>query len=139
MAQKIENFARFYALLKRLPGADKETLVRQYTDGRTDHLHLMVRQEYDRMCRDMESVAGYDERMAGLRRALKTARSIVLHQMQLWGVNTADWNCVNTFCRDRRIAGKEFRQLSQDELERLTVKLRAMRRKRDAKELRLKD
>ena len=29
------NYARFYTLLKKMPGADKETLVSQYTDGRT--------------------------------------------------------------------------------------------------------
>ena len=48
------NYARFYTLLKKMPGADKETLVSQYTDGRTTSLRETTRQEYDRMCRDME-------------------------------------------------------------------------------------
>lgn len=34
---KVTNFARFYALLGKLPGADKETLVYQFTGGRTSH------------------------------------------------------------------------------------------------------
>ena len=35
------NYRKFYALLKRLPGADKEDLVRQFTDSRTDSLSAM--------------------------------------------------------------------------------------------------
>ena len=44
------NYARFYALLKQLPGADKETLVEQYTGGRTTHLRQMTIKEYELMC-----------------------------------------------------------------------------------------
>ena len=40
------NYARFYALLKKLKGADKETLVYQFTNGRTEHLRLMTDAEY---------------------------------------------------------------------------------------------
>ena len=40
------NYARFYALLKQMPYADKETLVEQYTHGRTTHLHETTEQEY---------------------------------------------------------------------------------------------
>ena len=60
----IDNYGRFYGLLKRLPGADKETLVRQFTGNRTEHLRQMTYKEYDLMCREMERVAGYDERHA---------------------------------------------------------------------------
>ena len=35
------NYGRFYCLLKKLPGADKETLVSSFTNGRTVHLHKM--------------------------------------------------------------------------------------------------
>ena len=133
MTQEIDNYARFYALLKRLPGADKETLVYQYTDGRTTHLRQMEPDEYDRMCRRMEQVAGYDRRRELYRQELKRRRSAALHQMQLLGVDTACWERVNAFCRDRRIAGKEFRDLDTEELEALAVRLRAIRRKREKK------
>src|SRR3712207_5810946 len=113
------NYARFYTLLKRLPGADKEILVHQFTNGRTTHLHLMVRQEYERMCNEMERVAGYDARRAALRRELRKARSSVLHQFQLYGIDTTSWGRVNAFCLDPRIAGKKFRALSIDELKEL--------------------
>lgn len=127
----VDNYGKFYKLLKLLPGADKETLVRQFTNERTEHLRQMTDKEYELMCKEMERVAGYDERHAALRQALKKARSGVLHQMQLWGVNTADWGAVDAFCKDKRIAGKAFRFLDTEELSILNTKLRTMNRKKD--------
>ena len=126
------NYARFYTLLKKLPGADKETLVAQYTDGRTTSLRETTRQEYDRMCRDMERETGYDEFVEGIRRQLRRKRSEVLKLMQQLGVDTTNWDRVNAFCTDARIAGKLFRKISIDELEELAVKLRAIKRKKEA-------
>ena len=128
------NYARFYALLKRLPGADKETLVYQFTGGRTKSLRQMAAREYESMCREMERVAGFDERREAYRRELRRKRSAALHQMQLLGIDTADWDRVNDFCRDPRIAGAEFRSLDTDGLDALTTKIRAIRRKRHEKE-----
>ena len=113
------NYARFYTLLKKMPGADKETLVSQYTDGRTTSLRETTRQEYDRMCRDMERETGYDEFVEGIRRLLRRKRSVCLKLMQ-------------QLCEDARIAGKAFRHISIDELEALAVKLRAIKRKKEA-------
>ena len=127
----VDNYGRFYKLLKLLPGADKETLVEQFTNGRTTSLRMMTAPEYDRMCNEMDRVAGYDERRAALQKVLRKARSGVLHQMQLWGVNTADWKAVDRFCEDKRIAGKAFRFLDTEELSILNTKLRAMKRKKD--------
>lgn len=123
------NYARFYTLLKKMPGADKETLVAQYTDGRTTSLRETTRQEYDRMCRDMERETGYDEFVEGIRRQLRRRRSEVLKLMQQLGIDTTDWNRVDAFCEDVRIAGKAFRHISIDELEALAVKLRTIARK----------
>ena len=125
----VDNYGKFYKLLKLLPGADKETLVRQFTNERTEHLRQMTQTEYELMCKEMERVAGYDERRAALLKAKRKARSGVLHQMQLWGVNTADWEAVDAFCKDKRIAGKVFRQLDMEELNALNAKIRAMIRK----------
>lgn len=77
----------------------------------------------------MEQVAGYDERMHRMHEALRKARSGALHQMQLYGIDTADWTRVNAFCRDPRIAGKEFRELDTEELNALNTKMRAIIRK----------
>lgn len=125
------NYARFYALLGKLPGADKETLVYQFTNGRTPHLHLMDEREYRSMCNEMQRVAGYDGRRGKYRQEMRQKRSAVLHQMQLLGIDTADWNKVDGFCRDKRIAGKAFRELDGNELYLLLKKLRAIRRKRE--------
>lgn len=130
----VDNYGKFYKLLKLLPGADKETLVRQFTNERTEHLRQMTDKEYELMCNEMERVAGYDERREQQRKALKKARSGVLHQMQLWGVNTADWKVVDAFCQDKRIAGKAFRFLDSEELATLNTKLRAMNRKKKENE-----
>ena len=124
------NYARFYTLLKKMPGADKETLVYQFTRGRTKHLHLMATVEYDAMCRQMEQVAGCDERRRRLRETLRKARSGVLHQMQLYGIDTTDWNRVDAFCQDNRIVGKRFRDMNTEELNVLNSKLRMIIRKK---------
>ena len=123
------NYARFYTLLKKLPGADKETLVCQYTRGRTVHLHETSIQEYNMMCNDMERVAGYDERRETLRKELRGKRSVCLKLMQQVGVDTTDWARVDNFCMNPRIAGKPFRKISIEELEGLAVKLRVIKRK----------
>ena len=126
------NYARFYTLLKKMPGADKETLVEQYTNGRTTRLRETTQQEYNKMCRDMEQVAGYDERMSDIRRELRRKRSVCLKLMQQLSIDTTDWDRVNAFCEDARIAGKSFRHISIGELEALAVKLRAIKRKKEA-------
>lgn len=128
------NYARFYLLLKKLPGADKETLVEQFTNGRTTHLRQMQEREYDKMCSDMEKVAGYDEFAEGVRKQLRRKRSVCLKLMQQLGIDTTDWDRVDAFCKDTRIAGKAFRKIDTEELEALATKLRAIQRKGGLKE-----
>ena len=127
------NYARFYTLLKLLPGADKETLVAQYTDGRTTSLRETTPQEYDLMCRDMEHLTDHDAQREALRRQLRRKRSEVLKLMQQLGIDTTNWNRVDAFCKDTRIAGKAFRHICIAELEVLAVKLRAIKRKEGLK------
>lgn len=123
------NYARFYLTLKKLPGADKDTLVEQFTSGRTTHLHLMSETEYDSMCRQMEDITGYDDRRRKQYDILRKARSGVLHQLQIYGIDTTDWNRVDAFCKDPRIAGKTFRALTVDDLNALNTKIRMIIRK----------
>lgn len=134
------NYARFYALLKELPYVGdreglKKSLVRQATDGRTESLKETTTAEYKALCRLMEMQlpkTGADAmHRLTLRREIRRKRSVALHQMQLWGVDTANWDVVNKFCQDKRICGKAFRELSGDELEALTLKVRAMIWKRE--------
>ena len=122
------NYARFYALLKQLPGADKETLVEQYTGGRTTHLRQMTIKEYELMCSVMAQVTGYETRMAALRKELRRKRSICLRLMQQLGIDTTDWTRVDDFCCHPRIAKKPFRKISL-EFDEVIKKLRMIKRK----------
>ncbi len=122
----VENYHRFYASLKRLPGGSsedvKETLVSSFTDGRTTSLKEMTQKEYDAMCASLEERSGWKEQ-------LRKARSLCLKLMQKAGIDTSDWQRINDFCRSPRIAGKDFARLGVKELDALQVKLRAIMRK----------
>lgn len=122
----VQNYHRFYASLNRLPGGNtedmKETLVSSFTDGRTTSLKEMTQKEYDAMCSALEERTGWKEQ-------LRKKRSVCLKLMQKAGIDTTDWQRVNAFCEDPRIAGKVFSQLSNEELEQLSVKLRSIQRK----------
>lgn len=122
------NYARFYALLKKMPYADKSTLVEQYTHGRTTHLHETTASEYRTMCDEMERVTGYAERRKALQAQLRKKRSACLRLMQQLGVNTTDWATVDNFCLNPRVSGKRFAQLDEEELDTLQVKLRMIKK-----------
>ncbi|MCD8081893.1 MAG: hypothetical protein LUF04_16305 [Bacteroides sp.] len=115
------NYSRFFTILKRIPGKpDRKDIIRQFTGGRTDSLRGMTAWEFDRMC-DALDAQFKDDRTR--------ARSVVLKLMQQLGIDTTDWNRINAFSRDPRIAGKEFRVLKLGELEALAEKLRGIQRK----------
>ena len=116
------NYGRFYCLLKKLPGADKETLVSSFTNGRTVHLHKMSAKEYAVMCASLEEHTGW-------RVQLKKKRSLCLKLMQQAGIDTTDWQRINDFCHHPRIAGKVFAKLTLADLDSLQTKLRAIMRK----------
>ncbi len=131
----MENYSRFYAIFNRLPYKGdreefKKSVVLQYTWNRTEHLHEMTEREYNDCCTALEKMLAPGEREVFIRERKKW-RSSALHQLQLYGVDTTDWNKVNEFCKQPRIAGKEFRDLDCEELEALTKKMRAIIRKRD--------
>ena len=69
------------------------------------------------------------ERMGGPQREQKKKRSACLKLMQQMGIDTTDWNRINAFCQDQRIAGKPFARLKNEELDALAVKLRSIQRK----------
>lgn len=122
MMGAIHNYHRFYALLKQLPGADKETLVSSFTDGRTTSLREMTAKEYDAMCVSLEEQTGWKAKV-------RKRRSLCLKLMQQAGIDTTDWQRINEFCRHPRIAGKAFAQLNVADLDVLQTKLRSIMRK----------
>lgn len=120
------NYAAFYALLKSMPGASKEDLVLQWTNGRTASLKEMSEREYSLMIRQLrQQVENLEEK--------KKARSAVLKQFQLYGIDTTDWDAVDRFCCNVRIAGKPFRYLTIPELRSLRVKMLSIRNKAELK------
>ena len=134
MAQEVTNFARFYALFNKLPYQGdreefKKQIVLQYTWNRTDSLKEMTAKEYEVCCTALEKLSGQDEWRQKLREELRRKRSVCLKLMQQLGIDTIDWNRVNEFCNNPRIAGKPFVQVSTAELEQLAIKLRAIQRK----------
>ena len=120
------NYAAFYGLLKSMPGASKEDLVLQWTNGRTSSLKEMSEREYSLMIRQLrQQVENLEEK--------KKARSAVLKQFQLYGIDTTDWDAVDRFCASPRIAGKAFRYLTIAELKTLRVKMLSIRNKAELK------
>ena len=121
------NYAAFFALLKSMPGASKEDLVLQWTNGRTASLKEMSEREYSLMIRQLrQQVENLEEK--------KKARSAVLKQFQLYGIDTTDWDAVDRFCCTPRIAGKPFRYLTIPELKTLRVKMLSIRNKAELKD-----
>lgn len=125
MKNKPTSYARFYALLRQMQGDReqiKETLILQFTKGRTTSLREMQKDEYEAMCRAMEAEIEHPGLSTEeFRREQKRLRSAVLHRMQRLGVDTSDWDVVDAFCLSNRIARKEFARLSLAELRVMVV------------------
>lgn len=139
MSGQVTNFGRFYGLLKLMPGMDKEELKQQlvmyWTMGRTDSLREMTQHEYHKMCDELnytlkKQVQDDKNTFDALRRQ---KRSTCLKLLQKIGVDTTDWNAVNSYCRSPKIAGTLFKNLSLDDLDDLSMKLRMILKKKSDK------
>lgn len=122
---KIRNFGRFYALLRRNPFIDKDEIVMQFTDGRTSHLREMRTAEYLEMCDFIEGKP--HPSTAPDAQELKRARSSALLRIGRLGINTIDnWAEIDQFCLSPKIAGKRFCQMTIDDLRTLVRKLESI-------------
>lgn len=132
MGKKKRNYSRFYALCKA-KGVDleqyKDDLISQFTLGRTTSLKDMKDSEYDEMCDCIQSDRHQSESRDDYVLRRKKMRSAVLKRIQQLGVDTTDFDKVNAFCQNGRIAGKPFGMLTIEELESLIPKLEAILRK----------
>lgn len=132
MGKKKRNYSRFYALCKA-KGIDleqyKDDLISQFTQGRTTSLKDMKDSEYDEMCDGIQSGRHQSESRDDYVLRRKKMRSAVLKRIQQLGVDTTDFDKVNAFCQNSRIAGKPFGMLTIEELESLIPKLEAILRK----------
>ena len=132
----MRNYRRFYktlAIVTRQQKVEQEEfkkdIVNIYTNGRTCHLREMTAKEYEAMCEALELSTGNTYQSDR-----RKARSEVLTLMTKIGIDTTDWNRVDLFCKDKRIAGKAFRHLTLEDLKALRPKLRAMLNKAGKKE-----
>lgn len=137
MSRQVTNFGRFYTLLNRMPYVgDKEDLKRdlvlQGTNGRTCNLREVSKKEYAAICESMDRVAPGNDREKFIEQR-RRSRSICLKLLQKIGVDTTEWDNVNSYCKSPKIAGKVFRDLSLDELDELSLKLRMILKKQSDK------
>nr|DAJ35657.1 MAG TPA: Protein of unknown function (DUF1018) [Caudoviricetes sp.] len=124
---KRDSYASFYALYKKMLGASKEELVLQWTCGRTSSLREMSELEYNTMIRELrQQVESLDEK--------RKARSAALKQLQLYGIDTTNWDAVDRFCCNPRIIGKRFAHLNIRELTELRAKMLSIRHKAKRKQ-----
>jgi hypothetical protein len=127
--KKIKNFSRFYALLNKAVGADKEELVRQFTGGRTASLREMTPQEYNEMC---------DRLQGGTRSngwSLSRYRHEALSALSAIGIIVIDkdFSQVNQFCLKRSRFKKLFYDFDIKDLKALRRQAEAIRMKAKAK------
>lgn len=105
----------------------KRTMLLELTDGRTASTRDLTPREALYLCGYLN---GQPQDTDAERAMLRRRRSGVLARMQRYGVDTTDWERVDAFCLNPRIAGKRFCRLDGGELMALTAKLEAMLRKR---------
>lgn len=131
--KKASRYARFWCLIKQRGfELDKDEIVMQFTDGRTNHLSQMTDAEYLEMC---DAIEGRFNKSA-YEQQLKKARSAVLLRVGRLGINTIDnWDEVNAFLLSPKIAGKLLYDMSLDEMKALVKKLEAIINKGGIKSL----
>lgn len=108
----------------------RRNLIYELTDGRTSSTAGLTYAE-------AQYLAGYITGAAGATlddKVLKKQRSAVLLRLQKIGIDTTDWNRVNAFLEDIRIAGKPFYKLDYEELTGLIPKLEAILKKQTEKQ-----
>lgn len=118
------NHREFFGLLKQMPGANKEDVVWQYSNGFTQSLSTFANcdpQGYRRMLIDLRKAVKTDAD-----RQTKKLRSAILHRLQKHGVDTTDWDKVNRFLEQPRIAGKRLYDMSNDEMKALIPKMESI-------------
>jgi hypothetical protein len=119
---------QFFALLDKLPGANKESLVWQYSGMLTTSLKELLRVspgEYKRMIADLQ-VKIIQQNKPADDSEIKRLRSSILHRLQKHGVDTTSWSCVNLFLQQPRIAGKRLYEMTVPEMQILIRKLESI-------------
>ena len=105
---------------------EKEAMLLDLTDGRTCHTNELTHKESIYLwgyLNGQTASSGYDP--------IKTHRSGCLKIMQKIGVDTTDWNAINSYCLDKRTAGSVFYDLTIDDLKKLRKRLEKILKKKE--------
>lgn len=129
----MRGYSDIWAMIAQLPGEGlepeelKEVLVQGVSGGRTTSLRELTGGELAKLRQELrERTNSKPERASG---ELRRKRSLALKQLEIYGINTKVWSAVNAFVSDSRIAGKEFAELDEEELDQLRKKMYAINRK----------
>ncbi|MTK53322.1 hypothetical protein [Paludibacter sp.] len=133
----------FFALINQLPRMNKEDVVWEYSGMLTTSLSEFYNTNkagYDKMIYDLKRLVN-DQKEAKNRavamseaeeKRIKKLRSGILKRLQKYGVDTTDWNKVNAFMKQPKIAGKLLYEMTIPEMETLTKKLESILKKEEA-------
>ncbi len=117
---------RFFSLLKQMPGAEKESLILQYSGMHTTSLRELYKrfpEEYKRMLAAMQAEVNKSSKANNSNSEIRELRSAILHRIQKHGIDTSNWDNVNRFMKQPRIAGKMLYELTIEEMRALIPKL----------------
>jgi len=135
--------SRFFGLINRLPHADAQDLVWQYSKMLTESLSEFYAKRpdlYNIMIQDLQKMVnkmdkpGETPKIPDTNRDIKKLRSAVLHRLQKHGIDTTNWEKVNSFLEQPRIAGKRLYQMNLEEIENLIKKLESILKKDKTRE-----
>jgi hypothetical protein len=120
---------KFFSLLSQMQGASKEDVVWQYSGMLTTSLREFFAkhpEDYKRMIADLQ-VKVYSK--TSNQAEIKRLRSAILHRIQRHGVDTTQWQNINSFLQQPRIAGKMLFEMSVAEMKALIPKLESILKK----------
>lgn len=123
------TYDRFFALLAKLPGADKEELVWQYSNMlyySLKEFHEKDHEGYKRMIAGMQAEVNKLSINRDEESITKSLRSSILTRLQKHGIDTTDWKRVNQFMEQKRIAGKRLYEMEIHEMRALIPKLESI-------------
>lgn len=128
----------FFKLLQKIPGAERESIIWQYSGMSTTSLREFLEkkpEDYKHMIAELQlKVNKATGNYWLVDPEIKRLRSSILHRLQKHGVDTTSWTCVNLFLQQPRIAGKRLYEMTVPEMRSLIKKLESILRKDQEKQ-----
>lgn len=123
----MKTFGEFHKLLGLMPYATKEDLVYRHSMQQTKSLRELFEKYpigYNNMLREMRNIV---ESM--VTKETRLLRSAILKRLTKYGIDTTDWNEVNRFLEQPRIAGKRLYDMSTPEMHAFIAKMESILQK----------